>query len=227
VSLIFIHGAGCTADAFQYQMEEFPQAHAPNLPGHLSPASPATVTSFAEFIEAYVGEHSPGGAVLCGHSLGGAIAIETALRGVVSLRGLFLIGSGGKLRVAPAILQGLQDEFEATIAQLAEYYFFDATPARLAWAVDSMRRVGPAQTLRDFQACNAFDRLAELSELALPILALTGEADQMTPPKFAQSLADRVPGAQARIVPAAGHFVMIEQPLVTNAAIRAFLHENQ
>jgi len=88
-----------------------------------------------------------------------------------------------------------------------------------------MRAVGAAQTLRDFRACDAFDRIERLGEVSLPLLALTGEQDVMTPPKFAQALADRVPGAQARIVPQAGHLAMVERPGDVNEALRAFVNQ--
>jgi pimeloyl-ACP methyl ester carboxylesterase len=46
----------------------------------------------------------------------------------------------------------------------------------------------------------------------------------MTPPKFAQALADRVPGAKARIVGQAGHLAMAERPDEVNEALRAFVN---
>jgi 3-oxoadipate enol-lactonase len=88
--------------------------------------------------------------------------------------------------------------------------------------VATMLKVGQAQTLRDFRACNAFDATERIASLRVPLLALTGERDVLTPPKFAQWFADRVPGAQARILPDAGHLAMIERPEETNAALRAF-----
>lgn len=223
MSVVFIHGAGCSSDAFRFQLDQFDGAHFPNLPGHLTSGSTASIDGFAEFIEAYIQEHCPQDAVLCGHSMGGAVAIQTALRKNAHVRGLVLLGSGAKLRVAPAILQGLQNDFEAAIAQVARFFFADATPERVEWAKASMRQVGAAQTYADFAVCDAFDALDRLSEITVPLLALTGESDKMTPPKFAQALADRVPGAQARIVPGAGHFVMVEQPAETNTAIGTFL----
>ena len=223
MTLIFVHGAGFTGDAFAPQVQAFENAHFPNLPGHLCPGRPRHISDFAEFMEAYAAEHANGDAVLCGHSMGGAAAIEVALRRRVPLRALILIGSGARLRVAPAILEEVAADFQTAILRIATYFFAEPTEERVAWAVDFMRSVGPAQTLRDFQACNDFDALARLGDLSVPLLALTGEADRMTAPKFAHALADRVPGAQARIIPAAGHFVMVEQPEATNAEIAAFL----
>jgi pimeloyl-ACP methyl ester carboxylesterase len=155
--------------------------------------------------------------------LGGAIAIQTALDRAIPLRALILLGSGARLRVAPAFLQGFQSDFEATARQVASLFFAEPTPEQIEWAVGYMQRVGQAQTLRDFRACDAFDALERLGEISVPVLALTGEADKMTPPKFAQALADRVPGGKARILADAGHFTMVERPAETNEAIRTFL----
>ncbi|MBC5815544.1 MAG: alpha/beta hydrolase [Candidatus Eremiobacteraeota bacterium] len=223
-TLLFIHGSGCTSDAFENQMRAFPQAHAPNLPGHASPSECKTVAEFADFIQRYIARHNLLDVVLCGNSLGGAIALEVALRESPEVRGIALLGSGSRLKVAPAILTGLAENFEQTAQTLAGYMFAQATPERTALAVQSMQTVGQAQTLRDFQACNAFDVTERLPELLVPLLAVTGEQDVMTPPKYAQSLADRVPAGEVRIVPGAGHLVMIERPAETNDTIADFVN---
>jgi len=223
-TLLFIHGSGCTSDAFEYQMPAFPQAHAPNLPGHASPGGGETVGEFADFIERYIAQYNLHDVVLCGNSLGGAIALEVALRESPEVRAIILLGSGSRLKVAPAILEGLVKNFEQTAAQLAGYMFAQATPERIAFSVQSMQTVGQAQTLRDFQACNAFGVTNRLPELLIPVLALTGKQDVMTPPKYAQLLADRVPAGEVRIIPGAGHLVMIERPAETNDAVAYFVN---
>ncbi len=90
-------------------------------------------------------------------------------------------------------------------------------------AVGMMLAVGQAQTVRDFRACDAFDALDRVDRIRLPVLALTGEADKLAPAKHAAALAGRVRGAQARMIRDAGHFVMVERPAETNAAIAAFV----
>lgn len=223
MTLLFIHGAGFTGAAFAAQLAAFPGAHAPNLPGHEAPASGASVADFAGFIGEYVRFNALDEVVLCGHSMGAAVALECALSGAGEIAGLVLLGGGARLRVAPAILEGLERDFEGTCAELAGFFFADATPERRSWSVAQMRRAGQAQTLRDFRACDAFDVLPRLEEIHVPLLAITGEYDKMTPPKYAQTFVDRVPGAEARIIEGAGHFVMAERPEETNHAIAAFL----
>ncbi len=220
---LFIHGAGFTGDTFEGQLKTFPGSHAPNLPGHTTPGAPASIAEFADWTEQFIVEQNLQNVVLCGHSMGAAVALEVALRGRSALKGIALLGGGARLRVAPAILEGLERDFQNGARYIAGFFFADPTEERVDWAVRSMTSVGRDQTLRDYRACDAFDVLDRLDEISVPLLALTGEYDKMTPPKYAHALADRVPGAQARMIPGAGHFVMVECPEETNAALRTFL----
>ncbi len=223
MTVLFIHGAGCTGSVFDAQVAALHGSLAPNLPGHLRAGSPSTIGEFADAVEADVSERGLRDVVLCGHSMGGAISLEVALRKPAWLRGAVLVGSGARMRVSPAFLEGLQNDFESTARTIAGYFFLDPAPERVDEALALMRAVGQDQTLRDFRACDAFDALERLGEVAVPLLAISGEADKLMPPKFALALGDRVPGAQARIIPGAGHFVMVERPAETTGAVAAFL----
>jgi pimeloyl-ACP methyl ester carboxylesterase len=220
---VFIHGAGCTADVWRAQLDAFADGYAVRLPGHGESGEPASIAAFADAVAAALDRSAIDEAVLCGSSMGGAIALELALRNDPRIRGLMLLGSGARLRVAPAILAEIASDFDAATRRIPPAFFAQATPERVDAAIAMMHAVGAAQTLRDFEACNAFDVVERLPEIAVPLLAVTGDADVMTPPKFAQLLADRVQRGQARILPGTGHLVMIERPSETNDAIRAFV----
>lgn len=226
MTTVFIHGAGCTKAALREQRAAFTDGHAPDLPGRPSQTSgPQSVGEFADFLQLYVSSKGLGDAVLCGHSMGAAVALTVSLEKPAWLRGVVLLGAGARLRVAPWIFDRMDANFEAFAPEfVAEYYFAEPTLELVSSTVsDMVDGAGQPQTRRDFRACDAFDVLARLGEIRVPLLAITGEYDKMTPPKYAQTLADRVPGAQARIVSGAGHFVMAERPEETNAAIRSFL----
>ncbi|HVA27033.1 MAG TPA: alpha/beta fold hydrolase [Candidatus Baltobacteraceae bacterium] len=222
-TLVFIHGSGGTGDAFVHQTSAFPGSLALTLPGHTTPGAPTSIAEFADAVARELGARDISDAILCGNSMGGAIALELALRREPRLRAVALIGSGSRLRVAPAILEGLEIDWPRTVNTLAGYFFAQPTTELLDQAIAVMLAVGQAQTLRDFRACNAFDVTERLGEIAVPLCAITGERDVMTPPKFALALADRVPGASARILPGAGHLAMLECPQETNEALRAFV----
>jgi pimeloyl-ACP methyl ester carboxylesterase len=163
------------------------------------------------------------GVILCGSSMGGAVALEVGLRRNPRVAALVLIGSGAKLRVAPALFASLEEDFEAGVRTLVPAFFADPRPELVAGAVAEMLGAGREQTVADFRACDAFDATERLGEIEVPLLALTGEQDRLTPPKFASFLADRVPGGEARILGQAGHLAMVERPDETNAALRAFV----
>jgi 3-oxoadipate enol-lactonase len=222
---VFIHGSGCTSSVFNAQRAAFPDSVAIDLPGHGAPALDATpsIAVYADAVERELESRGIDDAVLCGSSMGGAVALEAGLRNNPRVRALVLLGSGAKLRVAPALFESLEHDFEAGVRALVPIFFANPSPELVNDAVAEMLRVGQAQTIADFRVCDAFDATARLGEVALPLLALTGEHDRLTPPKFAAFLADRVPGAEARILPEAGHLAMVERPDETNAALRAFV----
>ncbi len=223
MKLLFLHGAGCTNRVFDAQIDGLENARAPLLPGHAGDGEgPDTIAAFADAIEADL-LRDDAATVLCGHSMGGAIALELALRGNAAIRGVVLLDSGAKLRVAPAIFESLERDFPTGARALAAWFFADPPPERIEAAVNQMLAVGQAQTLRDFRACDAFDASERLAALPVPLLAIAGASDALTPPKFAHFLADRVPVGSARIVDGAGHFAMVERPEETSALIRAFV----
>lgn len=230
--LILIHGAG--GDALHWppalrRLEGY-EVYALDLPGHGRSAghARATIGAYAEVVAAFADALSLPPFVLAGHSMGGAIAIELALRQPQRLAGLILIATGAKLRVAPAILDGLLHDPAATADLLVELAHGAQTDARLDQTYRRrLRAVAPALLRADFLACDAFDRRADIAGITLPTLIICGAADRMTPVKYSQFLADQIRGAQLMIVPDAGHMVMLEPaglPVVVRA-IRQFLDE--
>ncbi|HEY5256895.1 MAG TPA: alpha/beta fold hydrolase [Candidatus Baltobacteraceae bacterium] len=223
MTLVFVHGAGCTPEVFVEQLSDFPDARAIALPGHGAPGSETTVDGFTDAVAGAIDAGGWNDVVLCGHSMGGAIAIELAIRAHPAVRAVVAIGSGSRLRVNEELLAGLAGDFDATSRRIAAWLFAEPTPQRVEYSTRMMARVGPAQTLADFAACNAFDATDRLGSIALPFLAIAGDADVMTPPKYARLLGDRIPGAQVRILRGAGHLAMLERPAEANAALRAFV----
>ena len=222
-TLVFLHGAGLTPRVFAQQLQAFPNSLAPALPGHGIPGQPASIGEFANAVADVLRRKGISDAVLIGSSMGGAIALELALRADPSVAAVVLLGSSGKLRVSNTIFEAIDRDFLSAAHMLAGYFFAHPTQERLSEAVAQMVSVGQAQTRRDFQACDAFNVLDDLGRIRVPLLVLGGENDLMVPPKFALAVADRVPGAQARILPDAGHLLFIERPEDTNDALRTFV----
>lgn len=221
--LVFLHGAGCTPSVFAQQLAAFPGSVALPLPGHGTPGEPSSIAEFADALASTLERNDMRDVVLAGSSMGGAIALELALRRNPRVRAVVLLGSSGKLRVAPAIFEAIDRDFPQAARMLAGYFYAQPSEELLERSVAEMLSVGQAQTRRDFEACNAFDVLERLSEVEVPLLVLSGEKDAMVPPKFSLVVADRVPGAEARILEGTGHLLFIERPDDTNEALRTFV----
>jgi len=76
---------------------------------------------------------------------------------------------------------------------------------------------------RDFLTSHAFDVRDRLGELDVPLLALTGEHDGLTPPAFHEYLAENVQDGSWTTLPDAAHLSMLEAPDAFNDAVSAFL----
>ncbi len=98
-----------------------------------------------------------------------------------------------------------------------------ADPRSVEKSAELLALVPPAVTAGDFRACDAFDVLDRLGEIALPALVIVGERDRLTPPRYAERLAEAIPGASLVVVPRAGHLPMVERPRPVAEAVAAFL----
>ncbi len=223
MTLVFIHGAACTPAVFDHQRAAFPDSLAIALPGHGVPGSATDIAGFADAVEARMVAEGRNDLVLCGSSMGGAIALEIAIRGKLPLAGLVTIGSGAKLRVAPAILESLRGNDPKVLATLADVMFATPTEESRARMLAEFSAVSAEQRLADFLACDAFDARDRLGAIAVPTLLLVGERDVMTPPDRSLFLADRIAGARVEVLPGLGHLAMLEGPEATNLQLARFV----
>jgi pimeloyl-ACP methyl ester carboxylesterase len=202
------------------------QVVACDLPGHGRSAGPGrnSVEAYSQALLALLDGLKLEQAILAGHSMGGAIALWTALQCPERVAGLVLAGTGARLHIMPAILDGM-DQNPVWAIQLIMERAYDqyAILSALTAGENAFLQIDPLTFQADLLACDSFDVRPRLGEIVCPALILCGESDQMTPLKFSQTLADGIADAELVIVPRAGHMVTIEQPDVVNAAIREWL----
>ena len=58
----------------------------------------------------------------------------------------------------------------------------------------------------------------------MPVLAIVGTEDVMTPPKYSEFMRDRIEGASMKVIEGGTHFAFAEFPNDVNGAIEAFLN---
>jgi pimeloyl-ACP methyl ester carboxylesterase len=70
----------------------------------------------------------------------------------------------------------------------------------------------------------AHDQTAALPALAgIPTAIISGDKDRMTPLERSQAIADALPDAEFVIAAGSGHMAMMEDPALTNDALRRML----
>ena len=134
--LVLIHGAGGTHMHWPGELRRLPTTtvYALDLPGHgqSGGAGCTTITEYAQAVAAWADALGLPRFILAGHSMGGAIAQMVALRQPQRLAGLILVGTGARLAVSPAILDGLGRDYAATARLIAEWaYRRQGDPATL------------------------------------------------------------------------------------------------
>jgi pimeloyl-ACP methyl ester carboxylesterase len=229
-TLVFIHGSGDTARIWEPLIARLPEytCVALELPGHGAlhdrpGPDEMSVADYADAVRMEIARRELRGICLIGHSLGGAVALRLAVDHPARVGRLVLIGTGARLRVLPALLEGARTAPETTKRQLSELAFAPGHEGLAEAVAESAQPVAAGMLHRDLAACDRFDMMAELGRVAQPTLIVVGEQDRLTPPKYSVFLRDQLAAATLVTVPMAGHYVFREAPEFVAQAIRAWL----
>jgi len=219
-------------------------AVAVDLPGYGESPSiePYTMASIAAALGDLVDALDAPRLALVGHSMGGMVAQEF----------MALASPAQRTRIAALVLMATspafgpsggqwQGEFLAqrlapldsgqTMAQIAPGLVMGmASPKAphdaVARAALIMSAVPEATYRYALAAIADFDRRESLADLALPVLCLAGADDRNAPPMVMRRMADRIPGAEYRLLGGVGHLAHMEAPEAVNAALVDFLRRS-
>lgn len=225
--VVFIHGAGGSHQHWLCQVRDLPHAptYALDLPGHGRSEGPGrdTIGAYGDWLISFLDAVGVDRAILVGHSMGGAITLDVALRFPWRVAGLGLVGTGARLRVAPAILEGIRQDFHGAVDLICRWAFGPQAPAEMVRRGRRQMSQTPAEVLHgDFTACDRFDVMDRLGEITAPAVVVTGTQDVLTPPKYATYLRDHLPRATLHLIEGAGHMVMLENPSAVVEALASF-----
>ncbi len=222
MQLLFVHGSGGCKESWRFQMDHFKDAEAINLPGHPDGELCASIADYAAWLHRYIQKKGYQDVVLVGHSMGGGIVLQYALDYPGNLAAVVTIGSGGRLRVHPDVLAGLAtDPAQLSQFNATSYGLIDPELAKVLRQRDEENTA--AALLNDLKACDSFDIMERLGEINLPFLALVGDQDVMTPPKYSAFMVDKIAGAKQVVIPGGMHFVFAEKSNLVNEAIDTFI----
>lgn len=216
-SLLLLHGSGGNHQSWPLELRQTKDLPvlALDLPGHGHSGGRGRdrVEAYADCIEDLVSALGLQDVAVAGHSLGGAIALTLGWRGPEWLSRLVLVGTGSRLKVAPAILDGLSTDFEKTVDVICEWAYAPEAPAeRVREGKQAFLQCDPKIMHGDFSACNRFDISERLPEIQVPALVLSGSEDRLTPVKYGRFLREGLPDARLEIIQGGGHMMALEKP---------------
>ncbi|MFW9879504.1 MAG: alpha/beta fold hydrolase, partial [Candidatus Thorarchaeota archaeon] len=135
--------------------------------------------------------------ILSGHSLGGAVIQSYYFIYPNDVVALILIGTGGRLRVLPSILETVKNNYQM---------FIDSFDDNIK---SEFLKTAPNVIYDDFKICDGFDTLDKTASIKIPCLILVGKEDIMTPVKYAEFFYKKIKISELVVIEKAGHLVML------------------
>jgi pimeloyl-ACP methyl ester carboxylesterase len=230
--VLLLHGAGGTYMNWPTEIRRLEgfRTFALDLPGHGKSEGIGrhSVAEYAQDVRSFMDACGLAKAAVVGHSMGGAIALTFALENPHRLLALGLVATGGRLKVAPALLESTANTPSSAPAakQIGALLFGGQVSARVSeQVVAGLAATRPTVLHGDFLACESFDKLRDLEQLEVPTLIMCGREDRMTPVHYSEHLAASIRGSRLALIEGAGHMVMLEQPAAAAAALADFLRQ--
>ncbi|MHA2391916.1 MAG: alpha/beta fold hydrolase [Promethearchaeota archaeon] len=214
-ALIFIHGSGGNSDVWKDQLELKVNynLYALDLPSHnkSDEFSEHSLELYLNVLRKFIKHLDLEDIILAGHSLGGAVIQSYYFKYPREVTALILIGTGGRLRVLPSILEIVKNNFPL---------FLESMDDKLK---NEFLKTASNVCYDDFKICDEFDTLDKTALIEIPCLILVGKDDIMTPVKYSEFFHKKIKNSELVIIENAGHLVMIEQPKKLNEAIENYI----
>lgn len=204
-----------------------------DLPGHgtsQKATDPFTVAELAEGLHRAMAALE-GPVLYAGISLGGATGLELLLSHPDAVAAAAIVCASPRFgepgawheRAAQVRTQGTP----VLVRQSAERWFDDIgrTPVLGGRLLHALSDADDESYALCCVALATYDVTARLGEIAVPVLALAGEADPVSPPDHAESIAGGVRRGRAAVVSDASHLAPAEQPAAVAAELIRFFEE--
>ena len=209
---------------------------APDFPGFGGrPPGPQTLDGFAECVIDEMDQTGLDQAVIVGLSMGGYVAFRLLARFPGRVAGVVLADTragaddeaGRRKRddqaervrregvgwmpdaLLPAFLGETTRRSRPTVVDTVRGWIADADPEGVARALLAMR--------------DRPDSTSVLPDVAVPVLALVGEEDTLTPVAESRRIAESVPQGRLVVLPGAGHLSNLENPDAFHRELTSFL----
>lgn len=230
-AVLFIHCWSCDSNYWREQVPALKQKYTVitvDLAGHGGTDGNRSAWSIARFGQdvATAAAAIPNQQiVLVGHSMGGPVAIEAArllknrVIGIIGVDTFNTIGAPGPSKAQiDAIIKPFEADFIGhTRSLVTEHLFRPGGNRDLANKVAYDMSLSPPRTaIPALRALFEYDFTEPLREIAVPIMAIDSDLGE---PVNEARIRKVLPKFRAVIIPESGHFLMMENPQVFNAAL--------
>lgn len=241
IPLLLIHGFPHDHTLWQPQLDglqDVARVIAPDLRGFgLVEDVPQVMTmdDHADDLKALLDQLDIRQAVIGGLSMGGYVALAFAARYPEALLGLVLANTravadneqareGRHATAQKALDEGMAPIAEGMLPKMIAKRSALAHPD-LSMTVENMMARQPVEAVAAAARGMAVrpDRTPMLSELTVPVLVITGSADELIPPSESEAMAARIPDCELVVIPEVAHLSNLEDPEAFNSAVRKFL----
>ena len=225
--LVLVPGLLCTGELYRDQLAGLADIARMHIADH---GGAETIGAVARAIL----DAAPERFALCGLSMGGYVALEIMRQQPARVQRLALLDTAATAD-APAqtearlqrIALARQGRLDEVAAQLWPVFVHPSRvgDAALRARYDAMvAATGAERFVRQMRAIMSRpDSRPHLPAISRKTLVLVGEADRVTPPAEAQTIADAIAFSQLVVVAGCGHLSTMERPEAVNAALRAWL----
>ena len=241
--VLFLHGIGGNRSNWRAQLEAFGgsfHAAAWDARGYGASDDYAAELEFGDFSKDLVRVldcFKADKAHLVGLSMGGRIALDFALRHPERVASLVLASTFAgfsesltpekqaeflRLRLKPLVEEG-REPVDLAPKVISGLVGPNAPAAVVQQMTASMAALRKPSYIKAVKAASRFERSADLPNVRVPTLVISGEHDKQPLPSAGKAMAEKIPGAQFVLVRDCGHLVNVEQPVAFNDAVLNFL----
>lgn len=201
--------------------------------GSAVPPGPYTMDMLVDDAARVVREWGCGPVVWIGLSMGGMVGQGLAIRHPELVKGLVLANTTAAYpeaaqpawaqRIAAVEAGGMPAVVDMVVERYLHVDFRAAQPEATAAVRAQILRTDPLGYAAACHAVRSVDWLDRLGEIRVPTLVIAGARDVGATPAMAQAIAQRIAGAELRLLDDASHLSVAEMPQAFLDAVQAFL----
>lgn len=231
--IVLLHGWGANLASFSDLAKELSnnarviRLDFPGFGGSVKPDDSWGVGEYAQFVSAFLKKLNIDAVdAFIGHSFGGRVIIKGIATGVLSAKKIVLLDTAG-VRPQPTAKKA----FLKMIAKTG----------KVVTTIPGLRKIRPLLRSKLYAAAGATDYLNAqamqkifihtinedllpyVASITQPCLLVWGERDAETPVADAYKIMNELTDGTLTVVPEAGHFVYLDEPVIVTKALKAFL----